>query len=356
MKKLIALALSFAMSLSMLAGCSSSEPETPVPSEPSTPVTSTPADPAPEAPVSWTNGNNIRYIMTASAGGGLDICARMLAPYWEKAIGDGTVVTVENVTGGANWIGWNEMFSATPDGCTVSNIHTPQVFSYLNKALQNSNNLESFNLLCNAVTDSVTFVVRADDDRFASVTDLKSLEAYLKSTSGEYTVALTSKGGADELALLEFMSMAGVTNLSGINHSDGISAQKASFLGGDCDIYIGKVGDTLPMYEEGTVKVLAVCKGDRSTALPEIPTASEQGYEIVLGSSRGIVTQPGVPEDVKEAMVASLRAAQEDPEYQAAMAEAGYEVDFMEGEEYEEYMKAQEAIIIKYADVLGYNG
>lgn len=354
MKKLIALALSLAMSLSMLAGCSTSETETPAAPESGTPEASAPADT--DSTVAWPNGNNIRYIMTASAGGGLDICARMLAPYWEKAIGGGTVVTVENVTGGANWIGWNEMFAATPDGCTVSNIHTPQVFSYLNKALQNSNNLDSFNLLCNAVTDSVTFAIRADDERFADVTDLKSLETYLQSTTEEYTVALTSKGGADELALLEYMSMAGVSNLTGINHSDGISAQKASFLGGDCDIYIGKVGDTLTMYEEGTVKVLAVCKGDRSTALPDIPTASEQGYEIVLGSSRGIVTQPGVPEDVKEAMVASLRAAQEDPEYLAAMAEAGYEVDFMEGEEYEEYMKAQEAIIIKYADVLGYNG
>lgn len=356
MKKLIALTLSLVMSLSVLSGCAKDAASS-ASSGSGASIASASAGSASAAPtVNWPNGSNIRYIMTASAGGGLDICARMLAPYWEKAIGSGAVVTVENVTGGANWTGWNEMFSAAPDGCTVSNIHTPQVFSYLNKSLQNSNNLDSFNLLCNAVTDSVTFVVRADDDRFADVTDLKSLETHLKATNNEYTVALTSKGGADELAMLEYMSMAGIDNLSGINHSDGISAQKASFLGGDCDIYVGKVGDTLPMYEEGTVKVLAVCKGDRSTALPEIPTATEQGYPIVLGSSRGIVTQPGVPAEIKEAMVATLRAAQEDPEYLAAMADAGYEVDFMEGEEYEEYMKAQEAIIIKYADVLGYNG
>ena len=57
-----------------------------------------------DASADWPKANT-RYIITASAGGGLDICARMLAPYWEKATDNKTVVTVENVTGGANWIG-----------------------------------------------------------------------------------------------------------------------------------------------------------------------------------------------------------------------------------------------------------
>ena len=35
---------------------------------------------------------------------------------------------------------------------------------------------------------------------------------------------------------------------------------------------------------------------------------------------------------------------------------AGYEVNYMDGEEYEQYMKDQEAVIIKWADELGYNG
>ena len=42
--------------------------------------------------------------------------------------------------------------------------------------------------------------------------------------------------------------------------------------------------------------------------------------------------------------------------YLAAMEAAGYEVNYMDGEEYEQYMKDQEAVIIKWADELGYNG
>ena len=269
MKKTIAVLLTLAMALCLLTACGSDTGST-------TAVPGTSAQSGTNASAAkWPAGKNVRYIMTASAGGGLDICARILQPYWEKAIGDGTTVTVENLTGGANWNGWNEMFKATPDGMTVSNIHTPQVFSYLNKSLQNTNNLDSFNLLCNCVTDSVTFVIRKDDSRFADVNDLKDLVDYLKATDKEFLVALTSKGGADELAMLELMDQTGLKNLVGINHSDGISAQKASFLSKDCDIYIGKVGDTLPMFNDGTVKVLAVCKNSRSLSFPDVATAKE---------------------------------------------------------------------------------
>ena len=72
-------------------------------------------------------------------------------------------------------------------------------------------------------------------------------------------------------------------------------------------------------------------------------------------SSRGIVAQPGMDPELKEIIVSALRRAQENPEYLRAMEEAGYEVDYMEGQEYEEYMKAMEAVVIKYADELGYN-
>ena len=78
------------------------------------------------------------------------------------------------------------------------------------------------------MTDSVTIAVRNDDSRFADVNTLDDLANMLKSASSDFTVALTSKGGADELALLEFCDQAGVTNLIGINHSDGISAQKTA--------------------------------------------------------------------------------------------------------------------------------
>jgi len=298
----------------------------------------------------------ITYIITASAGGGLDTCARMLAPYFQKALGDNVVINVTNVTGGANWVGWNKMMSSAPDGYTISNIHTPQVFSYLNKSLKNANTLDSFNLLCNAVTDYCLIAVRADDKRFEGVSDLKGFAKYIKANPKEqFMAALTSKGGADELVMLDFNKLNDITNIIGVNHSKGISEAKAAFLGGHVDIYYGKVGDTLPGYKDGTIKVLGVMSKKRSALMSDVATATEQGYGIINGSSRGIVAQPSMDPALKAKIVAALKKAQSDPEYLKAMAEAGYEVDYMDGKEFEDYMKSVEAVVVKYAAELGYN-
>ncbi|GKH50121.1 hypothetical protein CE91St46_12320 [Eubacteriales bacterium] len=359
MKRTIALALSLAMSILFVAGCGGASSSA-APVSQAAPVSSEAAASGATAADAGKYADYpskpINYIITASAGGGLDICARMLAPYFQAELGKDAVVTVSNVTGGANWVGWGEMMNAAPDGYTISNIHTPQVYSYLNKSLKNQNTLESFNLLCNCVTDYCLIAVRADDERFADVNDLKSFAEYIKAHADqEFLVALTSKGGADELVMLDFNKTEGITNITGVNHSKGISEAKSAFLGGHVDIYSGKVGDTLAGYKDGTIKVLGVMSNERSKLMPDVPTAIEQGYDIVNGSSRGIVAQPGMDPELKEIIVSALRRAQENPEYLRAMEEAGYEVDYMEGQEYEEYMKAMEAVVIKYADELGYN-
>lgn len=298
----------------------------------------------------------ITYIITASAGGGLDMCARILAPYLQEQLGGKAVVTVTNVTGGANWIGWNKMMTAKPDGYTISNIHTPQVFSYLNKSMKNNHTLASFNLLCNCVTDYCLIAVRSDDARFKDVHDLRGYADYIKGNpQTQFLAALTSKGSADELVMLDFNKQTGISNIIGVNHSKGIAEAKAAFLGGHVDIYYGKVGDTLSMYKEGKVKVLGIMSSRRSKSMPSIPTAMEQGFNIVNGSSRGIVAQPAMDPALKQIIVDALRKAQQDPRYVAAMDASGIEIDYMEGKEYEDYMKQIEAMVIKYADVLGYN-
>ena len=43
---------------------------------------------------------------------------------------------------------------------------------------------------------------------------------------------------------------------------------------------------------------LAACADERFDAIPEVPTAAEQGFDIGHQQSRGIVMNAGVPEEV----------------------------------------------------------
>lgn len=299
---------------------------------------------------------NITYICSGSAGGGLDLCARMISPYLEKYLPGSGTVTVENVTGGQNWNAWIRLIQAAPDGYSIGSLATPQFCNYLNKSLQIQYTMDDYTPLANCVTDYCTISVRSDDSRFAEVNNLEELIACLKADSGtDYLVSLTSGGGADEIAMYEFMSWSGVSNLAGINYADGISASKAGFLGAETDIYFGKVGDSFTMYEDGSAKILAVLAAERSEILPDIPTGKEQGFDIVLGSSRGIVVPNGMDEELKGILEEACRKASEDPEYLETMKAGGYEVDYMGSEEYGKYLTEVKEMVEKYADQLGYN-
>lgn len=299
---------------------------------------------------------NITYICSGSAGGGLDLCARMISPYIEKYLPGNGTVTVENVTGGQNWNAWIRLIQSAPDGYNIGSLATPQFCNYLNKSLQIQYTMDDYTPLVNCVTDYCTICVRADDSRFADVSNLEELVACLKENSEtEFLVSLTSGGGADEIAMYEFIGWSNVTNMTGINYADGISASKAGFLGAETDIYFGKVGDSFTMFEDGNAKILAVLASERSEILPDVPTGKEQGFDVVLGSSRGIVVPNGMDEELKAVLEDACQKASEDPEYLATMKAGGYEVDFMASEEYSAYLAGVKEMVEKYADQLGYN-
>lgn len=368
MKKRLAAVLCLSMMMGVLAGCSGGNSAGAPAKETAQAEAGTgnaeQAESKPEKAAADSAGGeyadfptkNITYICSGSAGGGLDLCARMISPYIEKYLPGNGTVTVENVTGGQNWNAWIRLIQSAPDGYNIGSLATPQFCNYLNKSLQIQYTMDDYTPLVNCVTDYCTICVRADDSRFDDVGNLEELVACLKENSEtEFLVSLTSGGGADEIAMYEFMGWSKITNMTGINYADGISASKAGFLGAETDIYFGKVGDSFTMFEDGNAKILAVLASERSEILPDVPTGKEQGFDVVLGSSRGIVVPNGMDEELKAILEDACKKASEDPEYLATMKAGGYEVDFMGSEEYAAYLAGVKEMVEKYADQLGYN-
>ncbi len=360
MKKLLALVASFAMITCLLAGCnkgtqgnnsSNSGAVTPPSGSGSTSLSGENSG----AYANFPTGN-ITYICSGSAGGGLDLCARFIAPYIANYLPGNGTITVENVTGGSNWNAYNRLITSKPDGLTICTLATPQFSNYLNQSMQIPYTMDSYTPLANCVTDYCCISVRTDDARFTDVNSLTDLAEFLKANPDtDYLVSLTSGGGADELVMYEFEAKAGVENLEGINYAEGINASRAGFLGGETDIYSGKVGDTLNMFNEGTVKVLGVFAAERSSLMPDVPTGAEQGFDIVLGSDRGIIVPNDMDPELYDLLLSAVEAASNDPAYLEQMAAGGYEVNFIGGEEYVAYLREIETMVKGYADILGYN-
>lgn len=294
----------------------------------------------------------VTIIINSGAGGAVDLGIRTLIPYLEEQMG--VTVTPVNVTGGSGWVGWNQMMTAEPDGYTLVTTNAHTLFSYYNKETSNDKTLDDFNMLCNIVTDKSVIAVRADDERFKDVNDLRDFVDFLHSYDGEILASVGPAGGDDHMFLLKLCKAAEIDNLTPVNAAGGVSEAKSTFYGGHVDVYFGNVGDTYTNYQNGEIKILCVADENRSTFLPDIETTKEQGFEVYSNSARSLAAQPGLDPAVKEKLVACLKAAINDPDYIQQMTDAGYEIDYKDGEAFMDFMKLNEDGVVSILDLLGW--
>src|SRR5205823_2564712 len=79
----------------------------------------------------------------------------------------------------------------------------------------------------------------------------------------------------------------------------GVGPAIADMLGGHIQLIVGDVPFMLPHIRAGAIKALALTSGERSSALPEVPTTAELGYPTVNSDNwYGLVAPAGTPSDI----------------------------------------------------------
>ncbi|NBY68383.1 MAG: tripartite tricarboxylate transporter substrate binding protein, partial [Betaproteobacteria bacterium] len=86
---------------------------------------------------------------------------------------------------------------------------------------------------------------------------------------------------------------------------------------GTYDIGIGEIQELQGQLEAGKVRLLATLSEKRLAGLPQLPTAKEQGYDVVIRKFRGIASPKGVPDSVAKAWEDGVRKVLESPAYKA---------------------------------------
>ena len=350
MKKFAAAALAAVMSVSLLAGCGSSAPAT-TSTEAATTAAAAQAsgEKAEASGETWNPTNNITMLVPWSAGGGSDLAVRTLVPYLEEELG--TSITVVNATGANGWIAWAQLLQAKPDGYTIAQMNIPTVYSgYLDPQQNRSENLESFAMVANEISDAGCLVVKKGDSRFP---DAKAFIEYGKANE---IVAGDNGVGTNKHLLAVDLN----TSIEGMNitylHQKGWSDTYAAILGGHVDAGWASVGEVLQPYQDGELDALCVFADKRSSLLPDVPTFNElfPEYNIVSPSDRGFALPAGVDQAVYDRWVEAMDKCINNEEFIEQMRALGQEVNYIGGEDYTAYAKEQEANMAKFADVLGW--
>lgn len=278
----------------------------------------------------------VTILVGYSAGGSSDLGARFLAKALEKYLGQ--PVIVENKPGSASWVAWNQLLHNTPkDGYTFALTNLSMIFGAYDATNPRKEGIDDFELLVNQAIDYQVIAIHKDETRFS---DYASLIEYLKTK--DLLVAAASTGitsGESSIAKMmekEFGSKLIVVPVEGSKDAE------TMFISKNTDILFGNVGDTTIGHNAGDFKVIVVFADERSTMLPEVPTAIELGLgDYVSFSARGYSYAKGVDPAIVAKMTEALAKAVEDPDHLKAMTDMGIEVRLLQGKEYRDTLMDQ---------------
>jgi len=275
----------------------------------------------------------VEVIVGYSAGGGTDVMARTVAQFLEKEL-NGSVV-VKNMPGAGGQIGFTEVAKAVPDGYTLGTFNLPAALA-LTHDRDADYDVNSYTYLANFVEDPNTITVAASSP-FQTLGEL--LDA-AKADPGAITLGLSSLGGNDHFGANMIAAASGAEFT--LVPFKGASNARTAIMGGHVSGGTMTLGQTTNFPDE--LRVLAVLAGERSPFRPDVPTAKELGFDVQMSSLRGIVAPAGMDKAMADQLRAALTAVNENPEFQAMMAEQGNPIAFMVGDDFAATAAKQDGI------------
>lgn len=244
----------------------------------------------------------IKLIVPWGAGGNADVQARILAKVSEKFLGQPIAVT--NKPGGATIPGVAEALQAKPDGYTLVWIAIPSVATqpFLR---QTPYTLKDLYPLANVSRNTLVLYVRDDSNWF-------TLKQFLDDAKkNPVSMSLNAIGALPHLAAVELAQKSGAQFKYVATKSSAEAV--VSLLGGHVQAALAHEPQAFS-HGKG-LRALAVFESERSTYLPLVPTAAEQGYDIVGYVRDSVAINVKADQKVKDILAAAFKKAMETDEF-----------------------------------------
>ncbi|MCD2185007.1 Bug family tripartite tricarboxylate transporter substrate binding protein [Rhizobium sp. GN54] len=273
----------------------------------------------------------MNYVVAFGVGGGSDIIARTMA----KVIDDKKLIPVkmlvENRPGGSGAIGYSFINAQKGNpyylgGVGVSFFTTP----LLGKMPLSH---RDFTPLAAIARSPYILAVTADSD-------IKTIDD-IKTATG---LTIGTAGAVSDPALLAHLLNKELGASIKVVPFDGEGEVMAAVLGKHLDLLFGNPNEILEQVNAGTMRALAVTSAERMTSLPDVPSFSELGHDIVHTQLRGIIMPKDVPAEAVTYWEGVLKTVAESPEWRAQYVDRFNEIPlFLNSREFGEEIVATSA-------------
>lgn len=290
----------------------------------------------------------ISVICPWSAGGGTDACLRAFSEAMGKQLG--VTLTVDNQTGGGGILGHQAIADAEPDGYTIGMI-TFELATY--KKLGTSElTWENYEPLCRVNTDAATVTVNAEWAKANNITDLASYIEYCKAHPGEVQMGGSSNASVWHIAGGYLMEATGI-DIQMITYQEGAATAVQNAASGFIQGVTVSMAEARSFIESGHLICLGVMDEERNSSFPDVPTCTEQGYDITYFTQRGMAVPKGIDPAVKAKLEDACTKAIEDPDFVEFMNNNGQTIAYLDAAGYTEFLKQSAVDVTNAMDILG---
>ena len=250
---------------------------------------------------------SVTMIIPFAAGGPTDVLGRVMAQRMSEILGQ--QVVVENVGGAGGMTGSKRVADAAPDGYNfvLGTVGThAQSQTMYKKPLYNA--ATDFTPVALIAEVPIVLITRKD----LPVNNLKEFIDYAKANQTKMQYGSAGAGSATHLGCVLLNYLIGVD----ITHVPyrGTGPAMQDLQGGRIDFLCEVVSTAKPQIDGNTVKAVAILTKQRSPALPNVPTAAEQGLPDVEAYTWNAIFLPkGAPDAIVKKLHDATLAAMHTP-------------------------------------------
>lgn len=295
---------------------------------------------------------NVECLAPSTPGGGWDFTCRHVAnELVELGLVPAGVQTV-NMPGASGAVAFSHVLSKRNDDDNLLVASSTAMASQLAQGRYPADE-DSVTWIGTLGSDYGVIAVKQD----SPIKDLKALmEAIEQDPKAIKFTGGSGAGGWDHLKVLMLAKSAGIHDLAAIPWlaSNGGSTSITQVIGGHVEAYSGDISEAKGFIESDDLRVLAVLSPERLDGeYAEIPTAKEQGFDVIGPNWRGFYIPKGASHDAQVYWQDAVDTIYDSDSWKAIMQSNGLMPFHLSGDEFKTFLDAQIAEIRDLSQKIG---
>ena len=279
---------------------------------------------------------SVELVIPFGPGGAADVSARKLADLARDELGQ--EIQGQNVPGGGGAVAYNQVKNAQPDGHTV--VWSSGAVNTLAAAGNIDFTYEAFRHAGIVSTETVTLAVAKD-------APWQDLNEFMQSAEEQrMRVGNSGLGSFTHISSFALADAAGV-EFEHVPFGDQLAVSQV--LGGQIEASVQHPAEILEQYEAGQIRILTLTAPEPLQAFEGVPTAREQGYDVIMTQWRGLSVPQDTPDEAVQTLEETFTEVAQGDEWQQFADSIGSQAEVMSTDEMttfvgEQYQKIQDIV------------